>query len=146
EAGWSGARSLRALCGGEALRRDLADRLISRTGELWNIYGPTETTIWSSLQRVEAGGPIRLGEPIENTRFYVLEPFSLVPVPRGVVGELCIAGDGVARGYLGQPGLTAERFVPDPHAPVPGERMYRTGDLVRRHPDGSLDYVGRSDH
>ena len=102
------------LCGGEALPRVLADRLIDKGAALWNVYGPTETTIWSSAWRVEAGEtPISIGRPIANTRFYVLDD-RLRPVPVGVVGELYIGGAGLARGYRNRPGLTAERFIPDP--------------------------------
>ncbi|HEY0640976.1 MAG TPA: amino acid adenylation domain-containing protein [Pseudonocardiaceae bacterium] len=147
-AGWTGRPDLRALCGGEALTRELARDLLARTGELWNVYGPTETTIWSTVLRVDeaaaAGdGVVALGEPIANTRVYVLGEGD-VPLPANAVGELCIAGDGLADGYLGRPELTAERFVDDPFHP--GERMYRTGDLARRRRDGSLEFCGRADH
>ena len=102
------------LCGGEALPRALADRLIDKGAALWNVYGPTETTVWSSAWRVEAGeAPISIGRPIANTRLYVLDK-RLRAVPVGVVGELYIGGAGLARGYRNRPGLTAERFIPDP--------------------------------
>ncbi len=143
DAGWPGSPTLKALCGGEALPADLAGRLTARVGELWNMYGPTETTIWSSIQRVEPGAAVRLGDPIASTRLYVLAAGE--PVPLGVAGELFIAGAGLARGYWRLPGLTADRFVPDPHG-LPGERMYATGDLVRRRDDGTLEYLGRIDH
>jgi acyl carrier protein len=93
----------------------------------------------------EGTGAVPVGGPVANTRLHVLDPRGL-PAPPGVAGELAIGGLGVARGYLGRPGLTAERFVPDPHSPVPGGRLYRTGDLVRRRPDGRLDFLGRLDH
>ncbi|HEX2189199.1 MAG TPA: amino acid adenylation domain-containing protein [Longimicrobiaceae bacterium] len=145
EAGWEGAPGLKALCGGEALPRELADRLLPRVGELWNLYGPTETTVWSTVQRVEPGeGAVPIGRPIANTRVYLLDR-ALEPVPAGVAGEVLIGGEGVARGYLGRPGLTAERFVPDPFAGESGARAYRTGDLARRRPDGALEYLGRTD-
>ncbi|WP_345144602.1 amino acid adenylation domain-containing protein, partial [Dactylosporangium darangshiense] len=142
--GWAGASGLRALCGGEALTADLAGALAARTGELWNMYGPTETTIWSSCARLTAGDDVTLGAPIAGTALHVLDR-SLSPVPVGVPGELFIAGAGVARGYHGRADLTAERFVADPFA-AGGLRMYRTGDLVRRRPDGNLEFLGRSDH
>ncbi len=148
-AGWEGApATLRALCGGEALPRELAARLLPRAKELWNLYGPTETTVWSTAARVRPGeGPVRIGAPIANTRAYVLDA-GLQPVPLGVTGELWIAGDGLARGYLGRPRLTAERFRPDPWSL--GERMYRTGDLARWHERadgaGELECLGRIDH
>ncbi|HLK39138.1 MAG TPA: amino acid adenylation domain-containing protein [Polyangiaceae bacterium] len=146
EAGWRGDPRLKILCGGEALSRELADELLARSGSLWNMYGPTETTIWSTVHRVAPGaGPILLGRPIDRTRIYVLDPtLSLVPV--GVPGEICIGGDGVAQGYLGRPELTEERFVRDRLASEPGARMYRTGDLGRLRPDGLLEHLGRLDH
>ena len=111
---------------------------------LWNLYGPTETTIWSSASRVEMGQPITLGRPIANTRFLVLDS-QLKPVPIGVPGELFIGGDGLARGYLDQPELTAERFIPDPFEQRSQGRLYRTGDSVRYRADGCLEYLGRLD-
>ena len=146
EAGWPGRDSLTMLCGGEALPRALADRLLPKGAGLWNLYGPTETTIWSSTAKIEPGdGPVVIGRPIANTQLYVLDARSR-PVPVGVAGELYIGGSGLARGYLGRPGLTAERFLPDPFGPKPGGRLYRTGDLARWHADGSLECLGRLDH
>jgi amino acid adenylation domain-containing protein len=146
EAGWEGAPGLTVLCGGEAMPRELADRLLPRCAALWNMYGPTETTVWSTVHRVRPGtGPVPLGAPIANTTVHILDA-QLRPVRSGDEGELCIGGDGVARGYLGRPDLTAERFVPDPFAAVPGGRLYRTGDLARRLPDGALLFGGRRDH
>ncbi|HEX8273414.1 MAG TPA: amino acid adenylation domain-containing protein, partial [Longimicrobiaceae bacterium] len=145
EAGWEGSPGLRALCGGEALPRELADRLAARCGELWNLYGPTETTIWSTIRRVEPGeGAVPIGTPIANTRVYVLDR-GLEPVPPGLAGELYVGGEGVARGYLGRAGLTAGAFVPDPFGGA-GARMYRTGDRARWRADGALEYLGRTDH
>jgi amino acid adenylation domain-containing protein len=145
DVGWTGLPRLKALCGGEPLPRDLAGELVQRVGELWNMYGPTETTIWSTLGRVsEPLGPIAIGRPIANTRVYVLEPSGL-PAPIGVAGELCVAGEGVARGYRNRPELTREKFV---SLAVPGggvERVYRTGDLARFRPDGQLEFIGRRD-
>jgi len=146
EAGWEGDSDLKALCGGEALPRELADGLLPRVRELWNVYGPTETAIWSAVGRVvPGGGPVLLGAPLANTRFSVVDR-NLEPVPVGIPGELWIAGDGVARGYLGRPDLTAEKFTPDPFAAEPGARLYRTGDLVRWRPSGELEFLGRIDH
>ncbi|MEV0637364.1 amino acid adenylation domain-containing protein [Streptomyces sp. NPDC050619] len=145
-AGWAGHPGLKALCGGEALPSDLAEELLARAGALWNLYGPTETTIWSTVCRVERGDRVTIGRPLANTSCYVLDRFG-EPVPPGTPGELYIGGDGVAHGYLGRPELTAERFVEDPWrtAAPGGARMYRTGDLVRHLPDGRLEYLNRVD-
>ncbi|SFL53980.1 non-ribosomal peptide synthetase [Streptomyces pini] len=139
-------RGLRKLVGGEALPASLASRLREPDGELVNVYGPTETTIWSTAARLDraARGAPPIGRALRNTRAYVLDEW-LGPVPDGVPGELYLAGAGVARGYLGRGGLTAERFVADPFD-GPGGRMYRTGDLVRRRKDGELEFLGRTDH
>src|SRR5690606_36364955 len=134
-----------ALCGGEALPPDLEAALVPRVAALWNLYGPTETTIWSARKRVELATPIRIGEPIANTSLYVLDPNTFEVQPFEVAGELFIGGDGLARDYGGQPALTAERFLPDPHSGGRGARMYRTGDLVRRRADGELEFLGRID-
>ena len=143
--GWSGRPGLTALCGGEALPPDLAGWLAPRVGTLWNVYGPTETTIWSSAGRVEPReAPPDLGRPLAATRLHVLDD-ALQPVASGGSGELWIGGAGLARGYRGRPGLTAERFAPDPWG-EPGARMYRTGDRVRRRAGGGLDYLHRLDH
>ncbi len=146
EAGWSGKRNLKVLCGGEALPRDLAIALWERVGELWNVYGPTETTIWSTTCRIQdPRAAITVGHPIQNTRIYVLEP-SGQPAPVGVPGELCIAGEGVARGYRNRPELTAEKFVTITLPDGKNERIYRTGDVARLRNDGSIDFLGRRDH
>jgi len=146
EAGWRGNRALTMLCGGESLPRVLADRLIDKGAALWNVYGPTETTVWSSAWRVEAGeAPISIGRPIANTRLCVLDK-RLRAVPAGIIGELYIGGAGLARGYRDRPGLTAERFIPDPFGIPEGGRLYRTGDLARWRPDGTLECLGRVDH
>ncbi|MEO6238542.1 MAG: amino acid adenylation domain-containing protein, partial [Vicinamibacterales bacterium] len=146
ESGWIGTAGLRALCGGEQLSRELAGQLLSRVGELWNLYGPTETTIWSAACRVEAKpSRVPIGRGIANTQLYVLDSH-LEPVPVGLVGELYIAGDGLARGYWNHPELTAEKFLPNPFASRAGERLYRTGDRARFQPDGSIEWLGRVDH
>ena len=146
EAGWQGQPTLTMLCGGEALSRALADRLLDKGAALWNVYGPTETTIWSSAWRVEAGEtPISIGRPIANTQFYVLDK-RLRAVPVGVIGELYIGGSGLARGYRNRAALTAERFIPDPFGTTPGGRLYWSGDLARWRADGTLECLGRVDH
>jgi amino acid adenylation domain-containing protein len=142
DAGWPGDPRLKILCGAEALPQDLSDTLCERVASLWNLYGPTETTVWCTLMRLEKGKPVRIGRPIHNMQCYVLGPHQQ-PVPIGVPGELCIGGVGLSQGYLNRPDLTAEKFVPHPFQP--GERIYRTGDLARYHPDGSLEYLGRTD-
>ncbi|WP_158206633.1 non-ribosomal peptide synthetase [Pseudoduganella flava] len=134
---------------GEALARSLVDKLHARdhVRAVYNLYGPSEDTTYSTGGPVERGGaqPPTIGRPLHNTRAYVLDA-ALRPVPPGAPGELYLAGCGVSRGYLGQPALTAERYVPNPHATAPGERLYRTGDLVRHLHDGRLAYLGRADH
>ena len=142
EAGWEGVPRLKVLCGGEALPRKLADTLIRYGSEAWNMYGPTETTIWSSATRLEAGsGPVIIGPPIANTQFYILNE-AYEPVSIGIAGELFIGGDGLADGYWHRPELTAERFLANPfHA----GRMYRTGDLARWLPDCHIEILGRTD-
>jgi amino acid adenylation domain-containing protein len=147
DGGWQGrenAGTLRALCGGEALPADLADALQARGAQLWNMYGPTETTIWSSAALIAGpGAPITLGAPLGHTTLMVRDADGN-PVPDNGVGELCIGGANLARGYLRRAGASAERFVPDPHG-EPGARLYRTGDLCRVRANGQLDYLGRAD-
>ncbi|MEK9141275.1 MAG: AMP-binding protein, partial [Nitrospirota bacterium] len=146
EVGWRGSSSLTVLCGGEALPPDLAASLLERCVALWNMYGPTETTIWSTIERIErTDREITIGRPIANTDVYILDQF-LQPTPVGVSGELYIGGHGLARGYRRQPDLTAERFIPHPFSPEPLARLYRTGDLARYRPDGRIVHLGRSDH
>lgn len=144
EAGWRGAQDMTVLCGGEALSRELADKLLPRCAALWNMYGPTETTIWSTVERVAPGTErVAIGRPIANTSIYILDPAGQ-PVPPGVSGEIYIGGVGVARGYRHRDALTRERFVA--HAVAPGERLYRTGDLGRFRDDGTIECLGRTDH
>jgi amino acid adenylation domain-containing protein/thioester reductase-like protein len=148
EAGWQGSPHLKILCGGEALPVDLADKLMQRGRELWNLYGPTETTIWSTLYRMEKSQradltAIPIGKPIANTQVYILDA-NLQPVPIGVIGDLFIGGDGLARGYLNRPELTAEKFIPNPFAS--SSLIYKTGDIARYRADGTIEFLGRSDH
>ena len=145
ESGWGGDGRLKMMCGGEALAPELAAGLLERGGQLWNLYGPTETTIYSTGYRVKAGGRILIGRPVANTQIYVLDQRQR-PVPVGVAGELYIGGDGLARGYLNRPELTQEKFVPHPFGGEAGARLYRTGDLVRYLSTGELEYLGRIDH
>jgi amino acid adenylation domain-containing protein len=133
------------MCGGEALPLELAERLKAPGVRLWNVYGPTETTVWSAAGIVADTDPVEIGPPIDHTRVYVLDEH-LMPVPAGVIGEVCLAGHGVARGYHNQPRLTARSFRPDPWSDEPGARMYRTGDLGRWRADGGLELIGRNDH
>ncbi|HEX8559853.1 MAG TPA: amino acid adenylation domain-containing protein [Pyrinomonadaceae bacterium] len=145
-ADWRGDARLKVFSTGEALDRALANQLLGSCAEVWNLYGPSETTIYSGVMRVNAGeGPVPIGPPIANTRFYVLDGF-MNPAPVGIYGELWIGGDGLAQGYLNRPGLTAERFVPDPFSAEPGARLYKTGDAARYLEDGSLEFGGRLDH
>jgi natural product biosynthesis luciferase-like monooxygenase protein/amino acid adenylation domain-containing protein len=145
-AGWEGSPALQILCGGEALSRRLADRLRAAGRTVWNLYGPTETTIWSAAHPVAAEAvPVPLGVPLEGTALYVVDRWHEL-APPGVPGELWIGGAGVARGYHRRPELTAERFVPDPWSGLPGARLYRTGDRVVVRAAGRLDFLGRIDH
>lgn len=146
EADWPGNPKLKALCGGEALPPDLVRQLLPKCASLWNMYGPTETTIWSTCARVtENDQPISIGRPIANTLTYILNARHELS-PMGVPGELYIGGDGVARGYLDRPEVTAEKFIPHPFSDQPGARLYRTGDLARYFPDGRIECRGRLDH
>jgi amino acid adenylation domain-containing protein len=146
DAKWAGNPNLKMLCGGEALPKDLATQLLAKGGELWNMYGPTETTIWSSAARITAeDASISIGEPIANTQLYILDPH-LQPVPMGVTGELHIGGLGLARGYRNRAELTAEKFVLDPFSGIPGSRLYKTGDVARLRAKGQIELLGRLDH
>ncbi|HEU4326190.1 MAG TPA: amino acid adenylation domain-containing protein [Roseiflexaceae bacterium] len=161
--GWTGAPDLRIWCSGEALPLDLARRLAGCCAELWNMYGPTETTIWSTMGLVVPDAPrVTIGRPIRNTQIYILDQ-RMQPVPVGVPGELYIGGDGLARGYLNRPELTAERFIffdegaegwglgagePDSDnskLKTQNSKLYRTGDIARWLPDGTIECLGRGD-
>jgi amino acid adenylation domain-containing protein len=146
ETGWRGSDHLKILCGGEALSSELASQLLTRCSSLWNMCGPTETTIWSSIHEVQSvNGPVPIGRPIGNTQLYILDRNQQL-LPIGVPGELYIGGDGLAQGYLNRPELTDERFVPDPFRPEAGNRLYKTGDLARWLSDGNIEILGRLDH
>jgi surfactin family lipopeptide synthetase A len=146
EAGWEGSPDLKILCGGEAVSRKLANQLLQRAGSVWNMYGPTETTIWSTTSKVEPrDGAVSIGRPIANTEIFILDK-ALQPVPVGVAGELHIGGDGLARGYLKRPELTAEKFIANPFSEDPEVRLYKTGDLARYLPNGEIEFLGRMDH
>ncbi len=144
DSGWNGSPELTILCGGESWGSELSLQLLPRCKSLWNMYGPTETTIWSAASQVQADGVVRIGQPIANTSFYVLDPCGQ-PSAIGMPGELHIGGRGLALGYLKRTELTQERFIPNrfsEHA----EKIYKTGDLVRRLSDGSIEFLGRLDH
>ncbi len=145
-AGWTGNPRLKVLCGGESLSGSMADELLACCGSVWNMYGPTETTIWSSVHQAKAGEAtlVPIGRPIGNTTMYVLDR-NMEPVPVGVRGELYIGGAGVARGYLRAPQLTAKKFVANPFSTDPDSCLYRTGDLVRQRRDGNIEFLGRVD-
>lgn len=146
ESGWAGKPGLKALCGGEALTRKLANQILDSAGSLWNMYGPTESTIWSAVNQIKKDNtPIKIGHPIGNTQLYILDKY-MQPVPIGVTGELVIGGEGLALGYLNQTDLTKKKFIPDPFNSRAGARLYKTGDLARYFPDYSLEILGRTDH
>lgn len=142
-AGWDNQERLKILCGGEALPDTLRQKFIAANCDVWNMYGPTETTIWSTLHHLQADGHANIGKPIANTQIYIVDQ-KLRPVPIGAPGELCIAGDGLAKGYWNKPDITAEKFVANPFSK--NSKLYRTGDLARWRADGTIDYLGRIDH
>jgi amino acid adenylation domain-containing protein len=142
--GWRGEGVTHILCGGEQLTNELALELVGTGKEVWNLYGPTETTIWSMSKKITKESSTNLGRPITNTEIYILDS-DFQPVPLGVSGEIHIGGNGVARGYLHSPDLTAERFIPNPFNKVVGARLYKTGDFGRYLPDGTIDFLGRGD-
>ena len=142
---WAGNAGLKALCGGDVLTRKMADQLLERVGSLWNMYGPTETTVWSTFCQIQKGdNPITIGHPIGNTQIYILDSYLQI-VPVGVIGELYIGGEGVARGYLNNPQLTREKFIPDIFSSKPESRLYKTGDIGRYLPDYNIEILGRMD-
>lgn len=145
DTGWEGNPNLKALCGGDILTRTMANQLLERVHSLYNLYGPTETTVWSTVGQIKKGNsPITIGKPIGNVQIYILDRY-LQPTPVGVIGELYISGEGLARGYLNSPKLTKERFVPNIFHPESGKQMYKTGDLARYLPDYDIEFLGRID-
>jgi amino acid adenylation domain-containing protein len=145
EAEWTGNRHLKVLTGGEAISRDLAAQLLAKSASVWNMYGPTETTIWSTVEQLTADQqPISIGRPIANTELYILDA-QLQPVPIGITGDLYIGGVGLTQGYWQRPELTREKFIPHPFSADTAARIYQTGDLGRYLPDGKVECLGRAD-
>lgn len=145
EAGWDKSTPIKVICGGEALPKELAEKITARAESLWNVYGPTETTVWSTIKQIKADDRmITVGRPIDNTSIYILDQY-LNPVAPGIPGEIYIGGDGVAKGYLNQAQLTAEKFIRDPFSATPGSKMYRTGDLGQFMDNGEIECLGRID-
>jgi len=146
DAGWKSSPGLKILVGAEAVPLKLANQLLPRAASVWNMYGPTETTVWSTVRKLEAGQrTVPIGRPVANTEVFILDRV-LQPVPIGVAGELYIGGDGLARGYLKRPELTAEKFIAHPLNSDPKARLYKTGDLARYLPNGDIEFLGRIDH
>ena len=145
EAGWEKHLPIKILCGGEALPKDLVNKLTARSSELWNMYGPTETTVWSTVKLIKNDEHITIGKPIANTQVYIVDE-KLNNLPDGETGELLIGGEGVAKGYLNRPDLTAEKFINDPFSGIPGNMLYRTGDLGKINAGGEIQGLGRIDH
>ena len=143
--GWDTPLPIKALCGGEALPLNLAKKLIPKVNELWNMYGPTETTIWSSVKQIRSeDNIITIGKPIANTQFYILNDQQQLMEP-GKTGEIIIGGDGVAKGYWNRPDLTEEKFINNPFDQTSKNKLYRTGDLGQLLPTGELLCMGRID-
>ncbi len=155
EAGLNHKLPMKALCGGEPLTPNLAEKLCALSDDVWNMYGPTETTIWSTCARVQPGEPISIGSPIDNTQIYIVDK-NMNLTPPGVPGELLIGGAGVSHGYLNRDELTQQKFVADPFSGLPGNRVYRTGDLACYRllaaqsdgmpSEGTLEHLGRIDN
>jgi len=146
EAGWADPLDIKIFCGGEAMTRELAQKLVTRCNSLWNMYGPTETTIYSIIKKIGIDDEvITIGNPIDNTRIYILDE-DLNQVAPGETGEIYIAGTGVAKGYINKPELTRERFLDDKFSPAKGDKMYKTGDLGKFLNNGEIQCLGRIDH
>ncbi len=141
---WTDKLDAKFISAGEALPKDVADRLLPRCLGLYNMYGPTETTVYSTATQIFEDEPISLGGPVANTQIYILDDL-FQPVADGNIGEIVIGGDGVTKGYIQREELTAQRFLPDPFSPIPGARMYRSGDLGMIMADGNLQFMGRAD-
>nr|WP_282081998.1 non-ribosomal peptide synthetase [Aquimarina algiphila] len=140
---WGDSKNITLLSGGESISEELKEQLVSKSNNVWNLYGPTETTIWSCIQKLEKEEKVTIGKPIANTQIYILDEH-LSLTSRGAVGEICIGGLGLSRGYLNRPELTQEKFVTHPF--VEGEKIYRTGDLGRWLPNGEIEFKGRKDY
>ena len=144
ESGWRARRTCEFCAEAKPCRAAWLMRCWTRVAEVWNFYGPTETTIWSTAWKVVPDAPIAIGRPLANTQLYILDS-QLQPVPVGVAGELHIGGHGLARGYLGRPELTAEKFIANPFGKTRQSRLYKTGDWARYQPDGTVECLGRMD-
>jgi amino acid adenylation domain-containing protein len=146
ESGWDTPLPIKIFCGGEALTNELAGKLLDRCSEVWNMYGPTETTICTTVKKItDSKELITIGKPIENARVYILDE-NLNKVMPGIEGELYISGVGVTKGYINRPELTAEKFIEDKFSTIPGEKMYKTGDLGRLLQNGEIQFIGRKDN
>ncbi|WP_459209686.1 non-ribosomal peptide synthase/polyketide synthase [Aquimarina rhabdastrellae] len=144
ESGWKSEENITLLTGGEATTEALKGQLISATqGKVYNVYGPTEATVWATIQELQKDNKVNIGKPIANTQTYILNK-QLEPQPIGVAGELCIGGIQVAEGYLNRSELTGEKFIPNPFKL--NERIYRTGDLAKWVPNGEIEFIGRKDN
>ncbi|WP_183559193.1 non-ribosomal peptide synthetase [Mucilaginibacter sp. SP1R1] len=143
--GWDEKMPLKVFCGGEAFPKDLAAQLLPKCAEIWNMYGPTETTIYSTVKQITHEDDITIGRPVNNTQVYIVDE-ALKNHTDGTIGEIYIGGDGVAVGYLNRLELSAERFVEDIFSGIPGSKMYRTGDLGKIREDGEIVCLGRIDH
>ncbi|MCP5002452.1 MAG: amino acid adenylation domain-containing protein, partial [Planctomycetes bacterium] len=141
-AGWKNEEKIKILCGGEVLPESLKQLFVKTDSDAWNLFGPTETTVWSTHDKVTKDKPITIGTPIANTGINILDKRNII-TPIGIPGELCISGDGLAWGYLNKPDLTARKFVGNPFNS--GSKLYRTGDLARWRSDGTIEYLGRID-
>ncbi|WP_316736908.1 non-ribosomal peptide synthetase [Pedobacter aquatilis] len=146
DSGWNTRFNLKILSGGEALPKDLATKLLSLSTELWNMYGPTETTIWSTIKKIKADNKVlSIGHPINNTQVYIIDENGKA-LPDNEIGEIYIGGDGVAEGYLNRADLTSEKFVADTFSNKSGKTVYRTGDLGKVLDNGEIQCLGRIDH
>ncbi|WP_166924923.1 non-ribosomal peptide synthetase [Flavobacterium poyangense] len=143
-ADWKGNKNLKVLCGGDLLSESLADKLVQHSLEVWNMYGPTETTIWSSMKKIEVPGDAsNIGSPIHNTQFHILDAF-LNPLPIGFTGTIYIAGDGLAKGYYKNEALTKSKFITNPFQE--GTLLYETGDVGKWNAKGEIEFLGRNDN
>ncbi len=145
QAGWRKELPIKILCGGEELSNELADNLLNLSREVWNLYGPTETTIWSAVAKIEDKQDITIGNPIMNTQLYVLDN-NLNSCPIGAVGELYIGGEGLAKGYINNTEETSKKFLSNPFSLNESQKIYKTGDMARYREDGKIECLGRIDN